>query len=78
MRDLVFLTRDGCVNTQTMRNRLDEALGALALPSDYQFINADSLQQSDPRGGYGTPTVLYSGQDLFGLPEPSQAQSAPT
>jgi hypothetical protein len=35
MRDLVFLTRDGCVNTTTMRTRLDEALTALGRPKDY-------------------------------------------
>lgn len=70
MKDLVFLTRSGCVNTVTMRANLDEALRALALPSDYQFIDADALKESDPRGGYGTPTVLYAGKDLFGMEEP--------
>jgi len=69
MKDLVFLTREGCVNTVTMRANLDEALKALALPNDYQFIDADTLASSDPRGGYGTPTVLHQGQDLFGMEE---------
>ncbi len=70
MKDLVFLTREGCVNTVTMRANLDEALKTLALPNDYQFIDADTLASSDPRGGYGTPTVLQQGQDLFGTEEP--------
>jgi 2-hydroxychromene-2-carboxylate isomerase len=70
MKDLVFLTREGCVNTVTMRANLDEALKTLALPNDYQFIDADTLASSDPRGGYGTPTVLHRGQDLFGTEEP--------
>lgn len=70
MKDLVFLTRDGCVNTVTMRANLDEALKAQALPSDYQFINSDTLNPTDPRAGYGTPTVLYANKDLFGMPEP--------
>jgi len=70
MKDLVFLTREGCVNTVTMRANLDVALKTLGLPNDYQFIDADTLASSDPRGGYGTPTVLHQGQDLFGMEEP--------
>ncbi len=78
VNNLVFLTREGCVNTATMRANLDEALKALALPNDYQFIDADTLASSDPRGGYGTPTVLYNGRDLFGMSEPSVPHPPPT
>lgn len=78
MKDLVFLTRDGCVNTVTMRTNLDEALKALQLPNDYQFIDADALLAADPRGGYGTPTVLYAGRDLFDMPEPPVPHPPPT
>lgn len=78
MRDLVFLTRDGCVNTVTMRTSLDEALQGTGLPTDYQFIDADTLKESDPRGGYGTPTVLYLGRDLFGMAEPPVPHPSPT
>lgn len=78
MKHLVFLTRDGCVNTVTMRANLDDALKELGLPTDYQFIDADSLAPSDPRGGYGTPTVLYEGHDLFGMDEPTVPHPAPT
>lgn len=78
MSNLVFLTRDGCVNTVTMRTNLDEALKRLGWSSDYQFIDADTLKESDPRGGYGTPTVLYENRDLFEMPEPSVPHPAPT
>lgn len=78
MSDLVFLTRDGCVNTAVMRTRLDESLQALGLPTDYQFIDADTLADADPRGGYGTPTVLYGNRDLFGMPEPGVPHPSPT
>jgi hypothetical protein len=77
-KELVFLTRDGCVNTVTMRANLDDALKALALPNDYQFINADTLKESDPRGGYGTPTILFAGRDLYGMDQPSVPHDAPT
>ena len=75
---LVFLTRDDCVNTGTMRMRLDEALDRLGSAKDYRVIDADTLPDSDPRGGYGTPTVLYANRDLFGMPEPSVPHPAPT
>lgn len=78
MKNLVFLTREGCVNTVTMRANLDEALKTLALPSDYQFIDADTLKPSDTRGGYGTPTVLYADRDLFGMEDPAVPHPPPT
>ena len=68
---LVFVTREGCVNTTTMRERLDEALRAIGRPTDYAVIDADTLPTTDPRGGYGTPTVLVGNVDLFGMPEPT-------
>jgi hypothetical protein len=75
---LVFLTRDGCVNTTTMRARLDEALDRLKVPKDYAVIDADTLAESDARRGYGTPTVLYENRDLFGMPEPAPPMPTPT
>jgi hypothetical protein len=68
--DLTFLTRDGCAATDTMRGNLDAALKAMRLPTDYRVIDVDTLPESDPRGGYGTPTVLLKGRDLFGMPTP--------
>ena len=76
--DFVFLTRDGCPNTTTMRTRFDEALTALNWAKDYQFVDADTLPTTDPRRGYGTPTVLFKNVDLFGMPEPPARNDAPT
>ena len=78
MHDLVFLTRDGCVNTPTMRAHLDAALRSLGVPLDYQTVDVGMLPDSDPRGGYGTPTVLYKNQDLFGMPEPTIPHAPPS
>ena len=77
VRDLVFLTRDGCSNTDLMRARLDEALKSLDLPTNYQLVDLDTLASSDRRRGYGTPTVLYKNRDLFGAPAPEKP-SAPS
>lgn len=77
-RPIVFLTREGCVNTTSMRTRLDEALERLGAAKDYAVIDADTLSESDARRGYGTPTVLYDNRDLFGMPEPMPPLPSPT
>jgi hypothetical protein len=56
-----------------MRSRLDAALKALALPTNYVLVDVDKLDASDRRRGYGTPTVLYMNRDLFDKPMPAQA-----
>ena len=76
--ELVFLTRNDCANTAIMRSRLDEALRSLKLPTNYSLIDVDKLDLSDHRRGYGTPTVLYMGRDLFGLVAPSNSTNAPS
>ena len=78
MKDLVFLTRDGCVNTPVMVNNLDDALKALGWPTDYQYINIGKLPSSDVRTGYPTPTLLYKGKDIFGMPTPKLPYGVPS
>lgn len=75
---LVFLTRDGCVNTTTMRANLDQALGSMGLPAKYEVIDLAALAEHDVRGGYPTPTVLYQNTDLFGMAEPRAPFPPPT
>jgi hypothetical protein len=69
--DLVFLTRDGCVNTPDMVNNLDDALESLGWASDYQYIDISKLAKTDARTGYPTPTALWKGKDIFGMPVPT-------
>jgi len=76
--DLVFLTRDGCVNTPDMVNNLDDALAALKRPKDYAYINIDTLPKTDVRTGYPTPTILWKGRDIFGMPIPKPPLNAPS
>ena len=78
VHDLVFLTRDGCVNTARMRSSLNQALKSLALAPNYELIDVDKLEPSDRRRGYGTPTVLYKSRDLFGKTEPPAQYGAPS
>lgn len=76
--DLVFLTRDGCVNTPDMVNNLDDALKALGWPTDYQYLDIGKLPKTDGRTGYPTPTLLWKGKDIFGMPAPTPPFAAPT
>ena len=78
MRDLTFLTRDGCVNTPDMVNNLDDALKALGWPTDYKYINIDKLPAEDVRTGYPTPTLLWKGRDIFGMPIPKPPYDVPS
>lgn len=78
MNSVVFLTRDGCVNTGKVRARLDEALRRLDVGLAYGVIDLDTLTADDKRTGYGTPTILYERRDIFGLPEPVAGQATPT
>ena len=78
MKELVFLTRDGCVNTPDMVNNLDDALKGLGWARDYQYINIGKLPKTDPRTGYPTPTILWKGKDIFGMPVPKPPYDVPS
>ena len=77
-KGLVFLTREGCVNTGRMRASLDEALRALGREVDYDLVDQAALGPRDPRSGYPTPTLLMDNKDAFGMPEPSPGSLAAT
>lgn len=78
MIDLVFLTRDGCANTDRMRANLDQALRAVAAAPRVQVVDLDSLSATDIRRGYPTPTLLVNNVDMFGMPEPKPPLPEPT
>lgn len=78
MKRLEFLTRDGCAQTATMRVHLDEAIKTLDKPVPYVVVDLDLLAPTDVRKAYPTPTVLYGGADLFGMPEPKPPLPEPT
>ncbi len=78
MKDLVFLTRDGCVKTAGMVTNLDAALKALGWPNDYQYLDIGKLRKTDARTGYPTPTLLLKGHDIFGMPLPTAPFDVPS
>ena len=75
---LVFLTREGCVQTDQLRERLDAALVTVGWPSTYQVVDLASVSSDDPRIGYPTPTVLHEGRDLYGMTTPTPPFPDPT
>ena len=78
MKNLTFLTRDGCVNTPDMMLAVDDALTAVGWPHDYQVIDSGKLPAKDVRTGYPTPTLLWNGKDIFGMPVPKPPYDVPS
>lgn len=76
-KQLVFLTRDGCVDSKVMADNLTTALRAVGGTLNYDTVDLDRLPQDDPRRGYPTPTVLVGNKDLFGMTEPMPPVSVP-
>ena len=38
---------------------------------DYEVVDLDTVDASDPRVAYPTTTILVEDEDLFGLPRPT-------
>lgn len=74
---LVLLTREGCVNTTTLRANLDDALRSMP-GVRYELVDLAVVPEDDVRRGYPTPTLLYAKRDVFGLPEPRPPLPEPT
>ena len=75
---LALLTSPACSTSAEFREHLDHALTSMGATPTYQVVDLVSLPETDARRGYGTPTVLYRGRDIFGLPEPQPPYPDPT
>lgn len=65
---IVLLYFDGCPNTDRFRQSLLAA--AEQTHQRVQSVDIGSLPATDLRRGYGSPTALIGGYDLFGAPAP--------
>jgi len=66
-----FLSFEGCPHAPILRQRLDEALQELGLTLTPFPLDLEQLfQAKDPRSGFGSPTILVDGVDLFGAQTP--------
>lgn len=73
-----FLGGSNCPKSPAMEKNLDSALENIKIKKQYNFIDLASLPTNDYRRGYGTPTVLINGEDLFGMPRPKPTSAAPS
>ncbi|MGD9902777.1 MAG: hypothetical protein AB7U83_04850 [Vicinamibacterales bacterium] len=74
----MVLTRAGCTRTPLLKARLAEALQRLGAVAAVDVLDLDGLPAADARGGYGTPTILVAGRDLFDLPAPTWPWPSPS
>ena len=70
VNELVIVTRGGCANTPVMQANLETALRTLGLPVGFHLVDLDLLAGTDVLTGYPTPTLLFRGRDVFGMPKP--------
>ena len=77
-KTIEFLGTGSCANSPVMEKNLQEALALKGLAATYNFIDIKELPDSDYRRGYGTPTVLVNGMDIFGAPRPLPTSKAPS
>jgi len=73
-----FLGRHSCSHSPTMEKNFVSALKKVGIENKYKYIDLASLPVDDFRRGYGTPTVLINGVDLFGMPRPMPTTAVPT
>ncbi len=65
-----LLMFDGCPNSPKRKANLQTAMKALGLTRQFKVVDILKLPDGDVRKGYGAPSVLLAGRDLFGLREP--------
>jgi hypothetical protein len=68
---LQFLSLQNCPNVSPMWESLQAALKELQLNLPIEQLDINSLsEKQDKRAGFGSPTILVDGKDLFDLPNP--------
>ena len=70
MPHFTFLTRAGCPGSPQMLEGLKAALATRGVTLEPESLDLGDLAPDDPRTGYGTPTILVDGHDLFGRSQP--------
>lgn len=63
-----FLTFDGCPLANAAKSELEAALVECGV-DDYDEIDILDSSTGDELRGWGSPTILVNGADIFGLPK---------
>ncbi len=75
--EIEFISFQDCPNSPAMLQSLREALNALGLKDRILRVDLYQLAAArDLRAGYGSPTILVNGKDLFGAPIPDHVRPA--
>jgi hypothetical protein len=63
---LQFLSMPNCPNVSPMWESLQAALNELNYNNTIEILDLNALsEKQDKRAGYGSPTILVNGKDLF-------------
>lgn len=66
-----FLSLQNCPNVTPMWESLQTALKELQINQTIERLDLNALsEKQDKYAGFGSPTILVNGKDLFGLPFP--------
>jgi len=68
-----LLAIDSCPLSGTLRTRLQQSLERCGIACTINDVNLAALPENDARRCFGSPTVLYSGKELFGC-KPSNSK----
>lgn len=72
-----FLGMEGCPNTPQMWTSLVDAMKELKWTQAIERLDLIALsKKQDRRAGFGSPTILVNGKDLFGSPFPESYDPA--
>jgi hypothetical protein len=62
---------DGCPNTDAFRANVERVVRTSGGAYTLRIIDLEALAGDDIRRGYGSPTLLHEGADVFGMAVPS-------
>src|SRR5947209_2648021 len=77
-RRIELLMFDGCPNSPIMKANLLAAMHALHITTRPTVVDILKLPAGDVRKGYGAPSVLVNGKDLFGHKKPKPSEALPS
>jgi hypothetical protein len=68
---LQFLSMSNCPNVSPLWESLQDALKELQYTQTIEQLDINALSENqDKRAGFGSPTILVNGKDLFDSPFP--------
>ncbi|MFT5425062.1 MAG: hypothetical protein ACI89L_002869 [Phycisphaerales bacterium] len=68
---LTVLCFEECPNASPMIRAAQDAVAMLGPEWELELVDLTTLADTDTRRGFGSPTILHQGRDLFGFDQPS-------